>query len=1055
MAGYCRQSDADIIPNEVIKAAPINKEFNCVKDAFNKDTGHKHDGTSFEGALVPLIADPDKKNYVCIDTSNNRVSFFTEVASNPVEQVRVQDGAIVPSTDDDIDLGVNTTNRFKDLYLAGNATVGGVLTTTGNTTFSGTLGVTGVATFSDTVCGTDFCSTGSSTLATVDINAGTIDNTIIGATTPSAGSFTTLSTTGQGTFATVDINGGTIDGAIIGGTTAGAITGTTITGTSLVGPVTGNVTGNVTGDVTGDLTGDVTGDLTGNVTGNVTGNLTGDVTGDITGAVTGNLTGNVTGDLTGDVTSTGTSTFVDINLSGSAGLDMGSAKITSIAEPTASSDVSSKGYVDTQITNLIGGAPGALDTLNELAEALNDDANAYSTLTTCIGTKLATAGGTMTGDITLGSNKITSTATPTTASTLTRKGYVDTQDALKLNLTGGTMSGAIAMGTSKITGLGNPTLAQDAATKTYTDSCVATSMPLSGGVFTGNVSTSCPIISTYAPVNNCDLTNKCYVDSILQSATAASTSATAAATSETNAATSETNAGNSATAAASSASSAASSYDAFDDRYLGDKVSEPTLDNDGDALLTGALYYDSTGNQLKVYTGSSWSAAAFTLGDALTAISEDTTPTLGGNLEANSQCITNAANVCANNFYGAFNGNVTGCVSSLNNFNASDVCFGSVCVSSNPTSACQLATKEYVDTIAAAGIHYHTPVRVEPPSNLAVTYDNGSSGVGATLTNSSTQAALVLDNVTMVAADRVLVANQTDQTQNGVYTVTDIGSASTNWVLTRSTDTDSAAPSDPDAFGKGDAFFITDGDTNAGHLDVLTTTGTIVFGTTNIVFAEVAETSVYDAGTGVVLTGSTFSIGQPVATTDDVTFSCVTSTSCVLTPILCASTCLRSECGYIPRICSSVQIVTPYLCAYTNIDTPCICAWCCTKSKVICGVCCLKSVVVCGSTTRGTTACFTDFNSTSDCRCKDNITTVENAYCKIGQIRGVNYNWKDSGKYTLGVVAQEVEEAFPELVTTDGDGFKAVNYNGIVGVLVETVKCLQSKVEELENGSKG
>ncbi|MAO22606.1 MAG: hypothetical protein CMJ25_17805, partial [Phycisphaerae bacterium] len=615
--------------------------------------------------------------------------------------------------------------------------------------------------------------------------------------------------------------------------------------------------------------------------------------------------------------------------------------------------------------------------------------------------------------------------------------------------------GAIAMGTSKITGLGNPTLAQDASTKTYTDSCVATSMPLSGGVFTGNVSTSCPIISTYAPVNNCDLTNKCYVDSILQSATAASSSATAAATSETNAATSETNAGNSATAAASSATAAASSYDQFDDRYLGNKSSDPSVDNDGDALLTGALYYDSTGSQLKVYTGSAWSDAAFTLGDALTAVSEDTTPTLGGNLEANSKCITNAANICANNFYGDFTGNVTGCVSTLNNFNTSDVCFGSVCVSSNPTAACQLATKEYVDTIAAAGIHYHDPVRVEHPSNLTVTYSNGSSGVGATLTNAGANAALVLDDVTMVLNDRVLISNQTDQTQNGVYTVTTVGDGSTAWVLTRSTDTDSAGPSDPNAFGKGDAFFIKEGTVNAGHLDVLTTSGTIVFGTTNIAFAEVAETAVYDAGTGVVLTDTTFSIGQPVATTDNVTFNIANTTVCMRAPIICGSSCLKSDCGFIYSICAPTQVVTPYLCACTQIHTPCICAWCCTKSKIICGVCCLTSNVVCGPTTRGTTACFTDFNSTSDCRCKDNITTVENAYCKIGSIRGVNYNWKDSGKYTLGVVAQEVEEAFPELVTTDDDGFKAVNYNGIVGVLVETVKCLQSKVEELENGSKG
>jgi hypothetical protein len=67
----------------------------------------------------------------------------------------------------------------------------------------------------------------------------------------------------------------------------------------------------------------------------------------------------------------------------------------------------------------------------------------------------------------------------------------------------------------------------------------------------------------------------------------------------------------------------------------------------------------------------------------------------------------------------------------------------------------------------------------------------------------------------------------------------------------------------------------------------------------------------------------------------------------------------------------------------------------------------------------------------------------------------VNYNWKDSGKYTLGVVAQEVEEVLPELISTDGEGYKSVNYNGLIGVLIESVKCLQEKVEELENGSKG
>ena len=202
---------------------------------------------------------------------------------------------------------------------------------------------------------------------------------------------------------------------------------------------------------------------------------------------------------------------------------------------------------------------------------------------------------------------------------------------------------------------------------------------------------------------------------------------------------------------------------------------------------------------------------------------------------------------------------------------------GALILNANPSAALGAATKEYVDTIASAGIHYHSPVRAEHPSNLNATYNNGSSGVGATLTNAGTNAALVLDSVSMVLNDRVLVANQTTQTQNGVYTVTTVGDGSTAWVLTRSTDTDTAAPSDPDAFGKGDAFFIKEGATNAGHLDVLSTAGTIVFGTTNIVFSEVAETTVYSGGTGITLTGTTFAIGQDVGTTSNVTFNQVTA----------------------------------------------------------------------------------------------------------------------------------------------------------------------------------
>jgi len=93
------------------------------------------------------------------------------------------------------------------------------------------------------------------------------------------------------------------------------------------------------------------------------------------------------------------------------------------------------------------------------------------------------------------------------------------------------------------------------------------------------------------------------------SATNASNSASAAATSASNAATSETNAANSASAAAASAASAANTFDSFDDRYLGTKASNPTLDNDGNALVAGALYFSTSENIMKVYDGASWIAA--------------------------------------------------------------------------------------------------------------------------------------------------------------------------------------------------------------------------------------------------------------------------------------------------------------------------------------------------------------------------------------------------------------------------------------------------------------
>lgn len=194
----------------------------------------------------------------------------------------------------------------------------------------------------------------------------------------------------------------------------------------------------------------------------------------------------------------------------------------------------------------------------------------------------------------------------------------------------------------------------------------------------------------------------------------------------------------------------------------------------------------------------------------------------------------------------------------------------SVTLTQDPTLALQAATKQYVDTLAAEGISYHTPVKYEVPDttgNLNATYNNGTAGVGATLTNAGTLGAFTPDGVVASVGDRILVYNQTAAAQNGVYTVTTVGNGSTAWVLTRATDANSYGVKDPNKLGAGDAFFVTSGNTGAGETYVCDTAGTITFGTTAITFVQVSSTQIYSAGTGLTLTGTQFSLTSPVATT--------------------------------------------------------------------------------------------------------------------------------------------------------------------------------------------
>jgi hypothetical protein len=169
----------------------------------------------------------------------------------------------------------------------------------------------------------------------------------------------------------------------------------------------------------------------------------------------------------------------------------------------------------------------------------------------------------------------------------------------------------------------------------------------------------------------------------------------------------------------------------------------------------------------------------------------------------------------------------------------------------SPVSAADAATKQYVDDVAQ-GLNIHAASYAATTANLNATYSNGTSGVGATLTNAGANAAFSVDGVSPSLNARILVKNQTTQAQNGIYVLSTVGDGSTPWVLTRATDFDSAVE-----IAGGDFTFVDAGSTlaNTGwvNIDEVTTVGT-----DPIVFQQFSGAGTYTASDGVLLTGTNF-----------------------------------------------------------------------------------------------------------------------------------------------------------------------------------------------------
>ena len=173
-----------------------------------------------------------------------------------------------------------------------------------------------------------------------------------------------------------------------------------------------------------------------------------------------------------------------------------------------------------------------------------------------------------------------------------------------------------------------------------------------------------------------------------------------------------------------------------------------------------------------------------------------------------------------------------------------------------PVNSSDAAPKSYVDSLQA-GLEWKDAVAAATTASLTAAYANGTAGVGATLTNSGTQVAFSVDGYSANLNDRILVKNQSTQTQDGIYTVTTVGNGSTNWVLTRATDANTSTSLN------NATMFVTNGTSN-GDTGWTQTTANPTIGTNNIVFVQFSGTGTYTAGTGLTLTGNAFSITAPV-----------------------------------------------------------------------------------------------------------------------------------------------------------------------------------------------
>jgi len=277
---------------------------------------------------------------------------------------------------------------------------------------------------------------------------------------------------------------------------------------------------------------------------------------------------------------------------------------------------------------------------------------------------------------------------------------------------------------------------------------------------------------------------------------------------------------------------------------------------------TNPIYTVFPANGAYVYTGGGTSGQACPLLLGTSNTNSDIIFFTGGTLTANTRgLIKGNGNFLINTSTDTgYKLNVNG----TTYFGGASTFGGTVLLNANPTLALQAATKQYVDSAVSTGFVVHDPVVYATVAALpANTYNNGSSGVGATLT-ANANGALSVDATAVSVGQRILVKNEVAQANNGCYTVTATGGAGAPYVLTRATDFNTAAAGN---IANNAYFFVTSGPTQAGDSYVLSQTAAITVGTTALPFTLFADQAVYTGGTNITVAGQVINVSGTIAAT--------------------------------------------------------------------------------------------------------------------------------------------------------------------------------------------